>query len=163
MGNLIFLYIFGNTIEDLLGHTRYLLFYLVCGLAAVFIQVASDSNSAVPIIGASGAISGVLGAYMLFFPRSRILTLFILVMSACFVRIKAYLFIIFWFAFQFLTGIGYIGDAVTEDAVTENVWAHMSGFACGIVAGAGILYTRGYRQDKKYKALYGTGPYEEND
>ena len=68
-GNLIFLYIFGNGIEDLLGHTRYLLFYLVCGLVAVFIQVILNSHSTIPAIGASGAISGVLGAYMLFFPK----------------------------------------------------------------------------------------------
>jgi len=137
-GNLIFLYIFGNAIEDLLGHARYLLFYLVCGLVAVFIQVALNSHSAVPVIGASGAISGVL-------------------VFVYFVRIRAYLFIIFWFAVQFLTGIGYIGDAGTE-----GLWAHMSGFACGAIAGGGFLYTRGYRS-KKYRAGYGTGWYGQDD
>ncbi len=156
-GNLVFLYIFGNAIEDLLGHARYLLFYLVCGLAAAFIQVALNSHSAVPVIGASGAISGVLGAYMLFFPRSGILTLLLLLVFVYFVRIRAYLFIIFWFAVQFLTGIGYIGDAGTE-----GLWAHMSGFACGAIAGGGFLYTRGYRS-KKHKSGYGTGWYGEND
>ena len=150
-GNLIFLYIFGNGIEDLLGHARYLLFYLVCGLVAVFIQVVLNSHSAIPVIGASGAVSGVLGAYMLFFPRSRILTLLIVLVFVHFVRIRAYLFIIFWFAVQFLTGIGYIGDAGTE-----GLWAHLAGFACGAIAGRGFLYTRRYRS-KKYKANYGTG------
>jgi len=155
-GNLIFLYIFGNGIEDLLGHTRYLLFYLVCGLVAVFIQVILNSHSAIPAIGASGAISGVLGAYMLFFPRSKILTLLIILVFVYFVRIRAYLFIIFWFAVQFLTGIGYIGDAGTE-----GLWAHLGGFACGAIAGSGFLYTRGYRS-KKYKAGYGTGWYRKD-
>jgi len=156
-GNLIFLYIFGNAIEDLLGHARYLLFYLVCGMVAVFIQVALNSHSAVPVIGASGAVSGVLGAYMLFFPRSKILTLFIVLVFVYFVRIRAYLFIIFWFVVQFLTGIGYIGDAGTE-----GLWAHMSGFACGAIAGGSFLYTRGYRS-KKYKAGYGAGWYGQDD
>lgn len=156
-GNLIFLYIFGNAIEDLLGHTRYLLFYLVCGLAAVLIQVALNSHSAVPAIGASGAVSGVLGAYMLFFPRSKILTLFIVLVVVYLVRIRAYLFIIFWFVVQFLTGIGYIGDAGTE-----GLWAHMAGFACGAMAGKGILRTWGYRS-KKYKPGYETGWDGEND
>ena len=155
-GNLIFLYIFGNGIEDLLGHARYLLFYLVCGLVAVFIQVILNSHSAIPVIGASGAVSGVLGAYMLFFPRSRILTLLIVLVFIHFVRIRAYLFIIFWFAVQFLTGIGYIGDAGTK-----GLWAHLVGFACGAIAGRGFLYTRRYRS-KKYKAGYGTGQYGED-
>ena len=156
-GNLVFLYIFGNAIEDLLGHARYLLFYLVCGLVAVFIHVALNSHSAIPVIGASGAVSGVLGAYMLFFPRSRILTLLIVLVFVYFVRIRAYLFIIFWFGVQFLTGIGYIGDAGTE-----GLWAHMSGFACGAIAGGGFLYTRGWRS-KKYKSGYGPGWYGQND
>ena len=156
-GNLIFLYIFGNGIEDLLGHARYLLFYLVCGLVAVFIQVTLNSHSTIPVIGASGAISGVLGAYMLFFPRSKILTLLIVLVFVYFIRIKAYLFILFWFTVQFLTGIGYIGDAGTD-----GFWAHLAGFACGAIAGSGFLYTRGYRS-KKYKAGYGTGWYGEND
>ena len=152
-GNLVFLYIFGNVIEDLLGHARYLLFYLVCGLVAAFVQVTLNSHSIIPVIGASGAISGVLGAYMLFFPRSNILTLLIVLVFVHFLRIRAYLFIIFWFAVQFLTGIGYIGDAGTE-----GLWAHLAGFACGAVAGSGFLHSKRYRS-KKYRAGYGTGWY----
>ncbi len=136
-GNMIFLYIFGNAVEDLLGHARYLLFYLVCGLVAVFVHVILNSHSTVPVIGASGAISGVLGIYILFFPRSRIFTLLIVLVFVYFVRVRAYLFIIFWFAIQFLTEIGYIGD---EEA--EGLWAHLTGFICGIMAGSGFFYTK---------------------
>jgi len=152
VGNLIFLYIFGNAIEDLLGHAKYLFFYLISGLVAVFIHITLNSDSTIPIIGASGAISGVLGIYMLFFPKSKILTLLVIL----FIRIRAYLFIIFWFAVQFLTGIGYIGDARTD-----SLWTHLVGFVCGVVIGGGFLYTRGYRS-KKYKGGYGTDWYGEN-
>lgn len=145
-GNLIFLYIFGNAIEDLLGHARYMLFYLVCGLVAVFVHVILNSHSTIPVIGASGAISGVLGIYILFFPRSRILTLLIVLVFIHFVRIRAYLFIIFWFAIQFLTEIGYIGDSEVE-----GLWAHLTGFICGIAAGGGFLYTRP-KHYEKYKS-----------
>ena len=142
-GNMIFLYIFGNAIENLLGHARYILFYLLCGLVAVFVHVLLNSHSAIPVIGASGAISGILGIYILFFPRSKILTLLVVLVFVYFVRIRAYLFIIFWFAIQFLAEIGYIGDAGAE-----GLWAHLAGFICGIAAGRGFFYTRQNNYEK---------------
>ena len=145
-GNVVFLHIFGRGVEDRLGHFRYLIFYLTCGLATAFLQTLLNIHSEVPMIGASGAISGVLGAYMLFFPRSNILTLLVILVVFQFVRIKAYLFVIVWFVFQFLGGIGYIGG-------TGGVafWSHIGGLACGLVFAVSYVRTDAYRR-RRYRA-----------
>ena len=145
-GNMIFLHIFGRGVEDRLGHFGYLLFYLTCGLATAFLHTLLNIHSEIPTIGASGAISGVLGAYMLFFPRSNILTLLVILIVLQFVRIKAYLFVIVWLVFQFLGGIGYIGG-------TGGVapWAHIGGMAGGLAFAGSYVRTEAYRR-RKYRA-----------
>ncbi len=104
IGNMWFLWIFGNNIEDRLGHFKYLIFYILCGIGASLLQIIAEPASRVPVVGASGAISGVLGAYLLSYPRARIHTLLILFILIYPVEIPAFLFLILWFVFQFMGG-----------------------------------------------------------
>ena len=125
-GNMLFLWIFGDNVEDFFGHFTYLLFYLVCGIGAGLVHVFFNWHSAIPAIGASGAISGVMGAYILLFPRARILTLvFIFPLP-----IPAVIFLGLWYVMQFLAGISTIGMKVTGGVA---VWAHIGGFLLGIL------------------------------
>jgi membrane associated rhomboid family serine protease len=106
LGNMLFLWVFGRNIEDLIGGGRFLLFYLLCGLAAAVVQVVANPYSRVPTIGASGAIAGVMGAYLIKFPRSQIDTLAVLFIFITRVQIPAPFYLLFWFAIQFLKSIG---------------------------------------------------------
>lgn len=130
LGNMWFLWIFGANVEDRLGPVPYLLFYLVCGVGSNISQLLFSWGSHVPSLGASGAISGVLGAYILFFPGSRILTLIPLFIIFFTVRIPAVIFIGLWFVAQFLSGIGSLG-AVNSGGIAW--WAHIGGFLTGLV------------------------------
>jgi membrane associated rhomboid family serine protease len=125
-GNMLYLWVFGNNIEDACGHVRFALFYLLCGLAAAFAQALPDPASEIPMIGASGAISGVLGAYLLLFPHARVYTLVPLGL-VFFTTIKAGWLLGFWFVFQLLSGIG-------SDPAQGGVafWAHIGGFVAGM-------------------------------
>jgi membrane associated rhomboid family serine protease len=128
IGNMWFLFIFGDNVEDRLGHFRYLISYLVCGLAASFTHYAFNMHSRIPTVGASGAIAGVLGAYFLLFPTARVLTwVFVFV-----VQLPAWLVLGWWFVLQFLSGaatsITYSGQANPV-----AVWAHVGGFICGML------------------------------
>jgi membrane associated rhomboid family serine protease len=131
MGNMIFLWVFGDNVEDALGHLRYLVFYFVCGIAAAAAQVWVDPNSPVPMVGASGAIAGVLGAYLLLYPRATIATL---IMPFVFwtAYVPAFLLIGFWFFIQVFNGVASIGYAV---GASEGVawWAHVGGFSAGFL------------------------------
>jgi membrane associated rhomboid family serine protease len=124
LGNMLFLYIFGDNIEDYFGHIGYLLFYLVCGISSGLVHVLFNWDSAVPAIGASGAISGVMGAYILLFPRARILTFFFIFL----IPVPAYFILGYWFVFQFLEAVGGGG---TSGGVA--VWAHVGGFLIGML------------------------------
>ena len=108
VGNMWFLYIFGDNVEDCMGHGRYLVFYLLCGVAAVALQAIVSPQSKVPMIGASGAISGVLGGYLFTFPKARILTLLPIFILFYLVEIPAYIFLILWFVIQFLQGTVHV-------------------------------------------------------
>lgn len=130
IGNMWFLWIFGGNVEDRFGSLAYLLFYLICGLAAGISQVFFSWGSTIPSIGASGAISGVLGAYVVFYPGSRILTLVPLFIIWFMARIPAIVFIGIWFIAQFLSGLGSLG-AVNTGGVAW--WAHVGGFAVGAI------------------------------
>ncbi|KRT72296.1 MAG: peptidase S54, rhomboid domain-containing protein [Deltaproteobacteria bacterium CSP1-8] len=132
LGNMLYLHIFGNNVEDMLGRGRYLLFYLTCGGLSFLSQIAFQSNSMVPNIGASGAIAGVLGAYFLLFPRARVLTLVPLFLFFPVVEIPAFFFLGFWFLMQFLSGAATIGKT---SALTGGVawWAHIGGFLVGML------------------------------
>ncbi len=129
LGNMWFLWIFGANVEDRLGPIPYLFFYLFCGIGSNVSQLFFSWGSHVPSLGASGAISGVMGAYILFFPRSRILTLVFLVFIFL-ARIPAVVFIGLWFVLQFLSGIGSLG-AVNNGGIAW--WAHIGGFLIGLI------------------------------
>jgi membrane associated rhomboid family serine protease len=125
-GNMLYLWIFGNNVEDVLGHLRFLLFYLLCGLFAALTQIFSSPGSTAPMIGASGAIGGVLGAYLVLFPYARILTLFFIFFIARLVYIPAMVVLGFWFLLQFL---GLPGAAYSNVAF----FAHIGGFVSGMI------------------------------
>ena len=125
--NMLFLWIFGDNVEDRLGHGRYLAFYLLCGLAAALLQVRVEAGSAMPMVGASGAIAGVLGAYLVLFPQSRVLTLFFVV----FVEVPATILLGAWFLVQLLSGLGALAIVGPDDMGRVAFWAHAGGFAAG--------------------------------
>ena len=130
LGNMWFLWIFGGNVEDRFGSLPYLAFYLVCGIGSGISQVLFSWGSHIPSIGASGAISGVLGAYIVFFPRSRILTLVPLFIIFFLWRIPAIIFIGLWFAMQFLSGVVSLGQANVGGVAW---WAHVGGFLLGML------------------------------
>lgn len=130
IGNMLFLWIFGDNVEDRLGHGRYLLFYLAAGMVAGAAQAMAVPGSAIPIIGASGAIAAVMGAYFVLFPKSRVVMLIWLVFYVDFVEIPAVLFLGFWLLFQFLGGLG-----VEAGAGGVAFVAHLGGFVVGAALG----------------------------
>ncbi len=125
LGNMLFLWVFGGSVEDRLGHARYLLFYLLCGLGAGVTHVIANWGSTLPSIGASGAISGVMGAYIVLFPRSKILTLVPIIIFFFTVRLPAVLILGYWFLIQFLSGFLSLGEV---DQTGVAWWAHIGGF-----------------------------------
>jgi len=130
--NMLFLWIFGNNIEDAMGPLRYLLFYLLAGLAAVYTQTALDPNGTLPMIGASGAVAGVLGAYALLLPRARVLTAVILIFFVTLIEIPAFVMLGIWFVLQFVPAIGQVAvpDVSGEGGVAY--FAHVGGFLFGL-------------------------------
>jgi rhomboid family protein len=128
LGNMLFLWIYGNNVEHAMGHLRYLVFYLLCGVAALFAQALADPHSAYPIIGASGAISGVLGAYLMLFPRAKVLTLVLLPFFVTTLRVPAMLLLLVWFAAQLLSEAAVAGG---DAGVAFR--AHIGGFVAGIL------------------------------
>ena len=134
LGNMIFLWIFGDNVEDRLGHTKYVLFYLGSGAIAAIAQVFADPSSFAPMIGASGAIAGVMGAYFILYPHSRIVTLLPLFILWPVIEVPALLFLGVWFVMQFLSGVGSVATATGgEPAGGVAFWAHVAGFAAGVV------------------------------
>lgn len=132
LGNMLYLWIFGDNVEDRVGHGRFIVFYLTCGLAATLAQVVSNPTSVVPMVGASGAIAGVMGAYFVLFPRSRVLTLLPLFIFWELIEVPAIFFLGFWFLLQLLSGVGSVGAG--QDVSGIAFWAHIAGFATGAVA-----------------------------
>lgn len=135
LGNMWFLWIFGDNIEDILGHGKYLLFYLLCGVGAAMTQVYFSPDSRVPMVGASGAIAGVMGAYMVKFPYSRISTLIFLAFFITTVEVPAWVMLIYWFFIQLISGVGSVGYSQVSQGGTAFL-AHVGGF----VAGIGLIY-----------------------
>src|SRR5713226_3983944 len=130
-GNMWFLWIFGRGIEDRLGHVKFLFFYLACGLAAGVIHVLANFYSPVPTVGASGAIAGVMGAYLIKFPRARIVTLVFIFFFITTLDIPAAFLLLYWFAVQFFSGVGSIAEAHTWSG--DVAWfAHIGGFLAGM-------------------------------
>lgn len=127
LGNMLFLWVFGNNIEDSMGHVRFLVFYVVCGLAAAFAHIWFSPASDVPMVGASGAISGIMGAYILLYPSARVRTYF---PPIFFFRIRAFFFLLLWFVLQ-------LSEALMAPGMPEEggvaVWAHIGGFVAGLL------------------------------
>ena len=130
LGNMWFLYIFGDNIEDYLGHFKYLVFYVLCGLFAMGTQVAIFPYSNLPTVGASGAIAGVLGAYFILYPRARVLTWFFVFVF----YLPAWVMLGYWFVLQFFAGAVSLSMAQAgRDVGGVAVWAHVGGFVSGLV------------------------------
>jgi len=135
-GNMIYLWVFGNAVEDALGHLRYLMFFLACGAIGSLTHALVFSNSSVPSIGASGSIAGVLGAFLILRPRARIVTLFPLVVYWAMAEIHAMLFLPVWFAMQFFNGFAALAAAQkTQEVAGVAWWAHVGGFVFGALIG----------------------------
>jgi membrane associated rhomboid family serine protease len=131
LGNMWFLWIFGDNIEDILGHEKYLAFYMLCGVAAAVTQVFFNLDSRVPMVGASGAIAGVMGAYLIKFPRAYIRTLVFIVVFITTIDIPAFFLLLYWFAIQFFSGLGSVGYSAQMNGGVA--WfAHVGGFLAGM-------------------------------
>ncbi|MGH2640247.1 MAG: rhomboid family intramembrane serine protease [Actinomycetota bacterium] len=141
-GNMLFLWIFGNNVEDRLGRIMFVSFYVLGGLAATGLQVAFDPNSAVPNVGASGAIAAILGSYLVMFPRARIHTLVIFVFIT-FIDLPASFVLVGWFVLQLFSGVGEMGRELGGGGVAY--WAHVGGFAFGLAVSWFFFRSRGRR------------------
>ncbi|HET9604926.1 MAG TPA: rhomboid family intramembrane serine protease [Gemmatimonadales bacterium] len=129
IGNMWFLWLFGNNVEDSMGRVRYVLFYLLCGLAAASTQTFLNPSSGVPMVGASGAISGVMGAYVLLYPRVRVHILLVLIIFITRIQLPAWVMLGYWFLLQLAGGASSLGSQ--EGGVA--FWAHVGGFAAGAI------------------------------
>jgi membrane associated rhomboid family serine protease len=133
IGNMWVLWIFGDNIEDYLGHFKYLVFYLISGFAAALLHIALNLNSVMPTVGASGAIAGVMGGYLILYPRAKVLTLVFLIVFITFWWLPAWLFLGYWFLLQFLSGAATSIAETSQSNGGVAVWAHVGGFLAGIV------------------------------
>jgi rhomboid family protein len=129
LGNMWFLWIFGNNIEDSMGRLRFIVFYLLCGLAAAFGQILANPNSAIPMVGASGAISGVMGGYLVLYPRVRVYAMVFLGFFFTSVALPAWVMLGYWFVIQFVSGL----LTMAGDMGGVAFWAHIGGFVAGVV------------------------------
>ena len=143
-GNMLFLWVFGNNVEDSMGRLRFILFYLLAGTVAVYAQSLLDTASTVPTIGASGAVAGVLGAYILLHPKARVVSIVIIIFFITFIEIPALVLLAVWFALQFLPAVGQVASS---DLGGESIayLAHVGGFLFGLAAIK--LFTLGRRSD----------------
>ncbi len=133
IGNMWFLWIFGDNIEDYLGHASYLVFYLVSGFVAAVAHILLNAGSNLPTVGASGAIAGVMGAYFVLYPRARVLTLVPLIIFFTFWWLPAWLMLGYWFVIQFLMGAATSIAETSQSTGGVAVWAHVGGFVAGIL------------------------------
>lgn len=128
-GNMLYLWIFGDNIEDRIGHVKYLFFYLISGIVANLIQTLADPMSPIPIIGASGAVAGILGAYLVSCPRARVLALIPVFYFITLAEFPAVVFLLFWFVLQIISGVATLGAT----GVAVAWWAHIGGFVSGML------------------------------
>jgi membrane associated rhomboid family serine protease len=133
LGNMLYLWIFGDNVEDRLGRARYLLFYLLCGALAALGHTVAHPGSRLPMIGASGAIAGVMGAYFVLYPQSRVLTAVFLLFFLDLIEIPAIFFLGIWFLMQLFSGVGSLGADAADGGIA--FWAHIVGFAVGALVG----------------------------
>jgi membrane associated rhomboid family serine protease len=133
LGNLLFFWVFGNNIEDSMGRVRFLVFYLLCGLIAAGSHVLLDPTSPVPTVGASGAISGVLGAYLILYPQVRVRMLFWFLLFIRVFRVPAWAVLLWWFFWQVVSGLPQLMTLDREVSGGVAVWAHIGGFVAGVI------------------------------
>lgn len=133
LGNLLFFWVFGNNVEDSMGRFRFLVFYLLCGVIAAAAHVALDPTSPVPTVGASGAISGVLGAYLILYPHVRVRMLFWFLLFIRVFRVPAWAVLLWWFLWQVVAGLPQLMTIDREVSGGVAVWAHIGGFVAGVV------------------------------
>jgi membrane associated rhomboid family serine protease len=138
-GNMLFLWIFGNNVEDRLGHLPFLAFYLLAGMAGSALQIAIDPTSEVPSVGASGAISGVMGAYLVWFPTARVVSLVFLGIFITLIRIPAWIFIGYWAVLQAVLGLTGLTVVRAQDQGGVAYFAHIGGFLTGLAVGLAFL------------------------
>jgi rhomboid family protein len=131
IGNMWFLWIFGNNIEDSMGHPRFVVFYLACGVAAALLQVFFNPGSGIPMVGASGAISGIMGAYLVLYPRVRVFAMVPIGFMLTSIALPAWTMLLYWVAIQFVAGL--TGLLATEERGGVAFWAHIGGFVAGVV------------------------------
>ncbi|MCF6150486.1 MAG: rhomboid family intramembrane serine protease [Candidatus Kuenenia sp.] len=143
LGNMWYLWIFGDNIEDMLGRFRFVVFYLICGIGSAVVHVFFNSRSGVPCIGASGAVAGVLGAYMICYPRARVLVLLPLLFIWQFIELPAFIVLGFWFLIQFFNGTAAIANTQGGGVAW---WAHIGGFVLGIILVKLFSLTHYYRR-----------------
>ena len=129
LGNMLYLFVFGRAVEDSMGSGRFAVFYIICGLVAAATHIAFNSNSPVPTVGASGAISGVMGAYLVMYPTARVRMFFIIFI----VRFPAWLVLVWWFLTQAVTGLQQVSQISPNATNGVAVWAHVGGFICGAI------------------------------
>jgi membrane associated rhomboid family serine protease len=133
IGNCLFFWVFGNNVEDSMGRFRFLIFYLLCGLVAAGAHVAIDPASPVPTVGASGAISGILGAYLVLYPRVRVNLLVIIIFIIRIIPVPAWLVLVYWFGLQLVMGLPQLTSIRSDASGGVAVWAHIGGFVAGVV------------------------------
>lgn len=133
LGNGLFLWVFGNNVEDAMGRVRFIAFYLLCGLAAAAAHVMVSPGSPIPTVGASGAVSGVLGAYLILFPRVRVNMLFWFIVIIRVIPVPAWLVLVYWFVVQLVTGLPELSRVDAEISGGVATWAHVGGFVAGAV------------------------------
>lgn len=143
LGNMLFLWIFGDNVEDRLGHTGFLLFFMVCGVSASLTQTLMQPFSVIPLIGTSGAIAGVMGAYLILFPQSRVLTAVVIPFLIDIVEIPAIFFLGIWFLLQLLTSVGSLGATAADGPAQFS--AHLAGFFVGALCGVVLRVIEGRR------------------
>jgi membrane associated rhomboid family serine protease len=136
LGNMWFLWVFGRGVEDLIGHGRFLFFYLACGVAAGLVQMLVSPSSPIPTVGASGAIAGVMGGYLVKFPRAHVVTLIFIFIFITTVDLPAFFLLLYWFAIQFFSGFGSIADSESWQGGGVAYFAHVGGF----LAGMGLIF-----------------------
>lgn len=145
LGNMLFLWVFGDNIEDAVGHGRYLVFYLLCGFVAALAHIVSSPASPVPTVGASGAISGVMGAYLVLYPNVPVRMFWLIFIT----RVRAWLVLVYWFLLQLFEGVSQLGPMRPDVSSGVAVWAHVGGFVTGLllvrVFTAGRPVARSYR------------------
>jgi membrane associated rhomboid family serine protease len=154
IGNMWFLHIFGDNVEDRMGSFNYLVFYMMAGFCAAITQLMMNPGDNTPMIGASGAISGVLGAYLVLFPEAKVITMIPVLIIPYFVRVPAIFFLGLWFVMEFFSGFFSLAGATADDATGGGVafWAHVGGFVFGMVVA--VLFVKPMAERPRYRDEY---------